>query len=125
MMTQNKIILGGRQSGRTTQLIKESEKTGYPIICSHEAAAQSVKKRAAEIGCVIPDPIALSLQKITNGSLEREISGYNGVLVDELDYLINSIFSGKFAGGVINDEFITDILKLNGGVSESRITGQK
>ena len=37
-----------------------------------------------------------------------------------MDYLLDSLFGGKYAGAVINSEFVKDITMLPGGVSESR-----
>lgn len=54
-----KIIIGGRQTGKTTQLIKEAaERDGFIVTWSRDRAAQ-IFKMADDLGVNIRYPIAL------------------------------------------------------------------
>ena len=121
MVTGIKIIQGDRQSGRTTELIKESAKTGYPIICSSKQVRSRIKKRAEELNIQIPEPIPMMLDDFGTPKLQMKLKEYDGVLVDDMDNLFDQLLCGKFAGGVINREFIGTTENLLGGFSESKM----
>ena len=48
-----KIIVGGRASGKTTKLIKESAETGYRIVTSNTGAARAIYMQAKEKHVII------------------------------------------------------------------------
>lgn len=75
-------IVGQRQSGRTTQLIKLSEETGIPIITSNVIMRSFIKDMAAREGYDIPAPLVLR----DVSRLPRQQSGYmpQPVLVDDV-----------------------------------------
>lgn len=47
-----------RASVKTTLLIKESAKTGRPIIEPNTASARYIEEQAKEMGLIIPEPIS-------------------------------------------------------------------
>jgi hypothetical protein len=52
-----KVIARGRQTGKTTELIKRSAETGFPIVCRHRVAANVIQEQAKNLNLKIPDPI--------------------------------------------------------------------
>ena len=120
MISETKLIIGGRQSGRTVELIKHSAKTGNTIVCSNVAQRRYMVETAAHLGLSIPEPIIMNGNTIHNDGVQIQIRESKGILIDDIDYLLDSLFGGKYAGAVINSEFVKDITMLPGGVSESR-----
>lgn len=72
-----KIITGSRQSGKTTELIRISSVTGYPIVTFNAKAAFNVKMQAEKMGVSIPEPLFMG---------EFGVSLPSKVLVDQIDY---------------------------------------
>lgn len=74
-----------RRSGKTTELIYASEATGFPIIaCKGFNHAEAIKIQAAEMGCVIPEPI--TIDKDRYGHQFR--LPFEAVFLDEAEELI-------------------------------------
>lgn len=80
-----------RASGKTTLLIKESAKTGRPIIEPNTASARYVEEQAKEMGLNIPEPISATSWSggYYRGSNFNRIDGF---LIDEVDSVLSSIF---------------------------------
>ena len=80
-----------RASGKTTLLIKESAKTGRPIIEPNTASARYVEEQAKEMGLIIPEPISATSWNsgYYRGSNFNRIDGF---LIDELDSVLANIF---------------------------------
>lgn len=73
-------MIMSRGTGKTTLLIRQSNLSSKPILCATERSAEHIKRKACELGCVIPDPIsAASLIDI------RGKRGVKGVLVDNAE----------------------------------------
>lgn len=87
-----------RASGKTTLLIKESAKTGMPIIEPNTASARYVEEQAREMGVKIPEPISATSW---NSGYYRgsDFNRIDGFLVDEVDTVLANIF-GKRIGTV-------------------------
>lgn len=85
-----------RASGKTTLLIKESAKTGRPIIEPNTASARYVEEQAREMGVKIPEPISATSwhSGYYRGSNFSRIDGF---LIDEIDSVLSNIF-GKPIG---------------------------
>lgn len=82
-----------RASGKTTLLIKESAKTGRPIIEPNAASARYVAKYAKEMGVKIPEPIGADQFRLWRGQYNR----IDAFLIDEVDSVLANIF-GKPIG---------------------------
>ena len=82
-----------RASGKTTLLIKESAKTGRPIIEPNAASARYVAKYAKEMGVKIPEPIGADQFGLWRGQYNR----IDAFLIDEVDSVLANIF-GKPIG---------------------------
>ena len=78
------IIGGGRNCGKTTELIKISAETGYPIVCVSKAIAHVISSQAHDLGFKIPFPI-------TFRELPLKSSKYKAVLVDEIEHLLEEL----------------------------------
>ena len=81
-----KTIIKPRQGGKTTDLLKMSAKTGYPIVAKNISEAKDLKKKAKNMGISIPDCITIT--QILNKNVKVEAKH---VLVDDADYFINYI----------------------------------
>ena len=80
-----------RASGKTTLLIKESARTGKPIITATCFAADNIRQMAKDMGADIPKPMSATSWLsgcCSNGRFNR----IDGVLIDELDSVLRSIF---------------------------------
>ena len=80
-----------RASGKTTLLIKESARTGKPIIEPNTASARYVEEQAKEMGLIIPEPISATSwhSGYYRGSNFNKIDGF---LIDEVDSVLSNIF---------------------------------
>lgn len=80
-----------RASGKTTLLIKESAKTGRPIIEPNTASARYVEEQARRMGVQIPEPISATSWNsgYYRGSNFNRIDGF---LIDEVDSVLANIF---------------------------------
>ena len=85
-----------RTSGKTTLLIKESAKTGRPIIEPNTASARYVEEQARNMGLKIPEPVSATSW---NSGYYRgsNFSRIDGFLIDEVDSVLANIF-GKPIG---------------------------
>lgn len=86
-----RVILGERGAGKTTELIKESRKTGYPILVTSHKRAEYIKNMNADIYPKlqdIPTPIVLnSLPRIQHQTKRSRI------LIDDLEDVLKHIFA--------------------------------
>lgn len=111
MIKGTKMIIGERQSGKTTKLLEQSAESRFPIVVSNKYEKDKLIRMAADLGLEIPEPIIFYINPCINTTMEK-IRGQRGILVDNLEYYIDSIFGNKFAGGTIGDGFVTSIEKL-------------
>lgn len=93
-----KLVVGGRQSGKTTWLIKESARTGSTIVCAHSALARDIQEQASRIGLKIPCP--MSFQELQYG---QRMHGVKGVLIDDAAHFIQYIARHPVDAIVIED----------------------
>lgn len=77
------ILIGQRQSGKTSYLIKQSAESNGIIVAPTECMAKFIKEQAEEMGLKIQEPI----------SWRNFLKGYrckNGpILIDELGIVLN------------------------------------
>lgn len=85
-----KIIVGGRASGKTTELIQESAETGYRIITFNCDAARQIYMQAKGMGYDILRPISAMEYVLKPGSFEQD-----GILIDDLENTLGTIFKQK------------------------------
>lgn len=82
-----KVYFQGRRSGKTTIMIKESNRTGYPIVCQSESAAHFIELQARQMKTRIPKPVSI------RSVVERRRDGYrvDAVLIDEAQAVLDAI----------------------------------
>lgn len=78
-----KIVEKDRGRGKTTAIIKESEKTGYPIICANTISKKYIYELANNIGCVV---CAFTFEEYEKN---KGLDAFKKVLVDELPLFMN------------------------------------
>ena len=90
-----------RASGKTTMLIKESAKTGKPIIVTNSMMVDILAQRAKEMGLRIPEPVS-AMRWIINdyGSgdrnrISKKARESGGLLIDDLDCVLKIIFGER------------------------------
>lgn len=84
-----KLIFGDRRSGKTTELIKESARTGAYIVVPTRNDARNVFGAAKEMGLNIPYPLTV------NEMIYESPSSYifqKGILIDDLEEVICHLF---------------------------------
>jgi hypothetical protein len=92
-----KIWVGKRGEGKTTRLIKESARTGIPIMAYWKVSVRYIKRRAQEIGVEIPEPF--DFKQKAYGSVKTN------VLVDDIDMVIRNLLDVagyKIVGGTLD-----------------------
>ena len=79
-----KIIIGARQSGKTTELIKQSASEDLYIVCMNRCCVDHIMMIARHLNLQIPMPITFEdfLHKRYYGR------GIKGFLIDDLDMLL-------------------------------------
>ena len=97
--TMTEFIIGKRCSGKTTELIKRSSEIGAVIVTSTTAMADCIRDQAIYMHINIPKPMSITLfQHVMDGKNDnqklRTYIQQNGILIDELDLLLHSLFRG-------------------------------
>ncbi|HCQ8733000.1 TPA: replicase [Enterococcus faecalis] len=99
-----KIIAKGRGTGKTTELVKESARTGQYILAANKAHVQSIEQIAKKAGVTIPYPVTVdeivSMDRFTcSSSIQRD-----GLLVDEAIMVLSKLIGLKITGVTISLE---------------------
>lgn len=85
------IVIGERCSGKTTKLIKRSEKEELLIVTATVTQAENIFIRAKSMGYVIQKPV--SIHQFLNGCRYGGCYRHTkGILIDDLDIVLNCIF---------------------------------
>ena len=84
------IILEPRQSGKTTELIKRSERTGSVIVCANLAEVRSISKKACDLGVTIPEPLVY--YDIIDSESKGTLPYGTRLLVDQIDLIALSFW---------------------------------
>lgn len=84
-----KLIFGDRGSGKTTELIEESAKTGAYIVVPTRIRARNVFRSAKELGLNIPYP--LTVNEMIYESPSSDIF-QKGILIDNLESILCYLF---------------------------------
>jgi len=86
------IIVAESSGGKTTELIQRSAVTGAVIVCTNVSVKEHILKMAFLMDIKIPDPITYS-KLVTPGYNRGEYK--KGILIDDLDLMLNDIFGGN------------------------------
>jgi predicted NBD/HSP70 family sugar kinase len=82
-----KLIIRGRQGGKTTELIRLAAETGTYIVCTDQRRARQIAQQAQDMGLSIPFPMAAREWQ------ERAYypPGVRSVAFDDLDRIIQNM----------------------------------
>lgn len=111
------LIIGDRQVGKTTKLIKESAEKQAPIIVRDKNIAKNIADRAKAMNLDIPEPIAFSS---FNDVRNKRDAWKNGCLVDDIDFLIPTLFGIPIIGATANLVSFenTELLTIEGQMTD-------
>lgn len=101
------LLIKERQSGKTTGLIYTSEATGCPIATANEGMVRAIKERAAELGCIIPNPVTFN--DLHNEKFKGNLL-YDTVLIDEVGSILGTALS-SYLHCNIKCATLTDVTK--------------
>lgn len=97
-----RLIMKGRGTGKTTELIYASEVTGIPIATYSSGGVEHIKMMAERMGYDIPEPI--TYYELANNH-HRGMPQYNNVLADDVDSIlqkaINSYLNCHVIGAIM------------------------
>lgn len=105
MAKKNFLSLGGRQTGKTHDLIVTSNATGKYIVCRDRQHAHYIAQKAEKMGMNIPFPITYAELPIVNGSFIED------VLVDDLVSLAEYFIKRPIVGATIDTELFNVVEK--------------
>lgn len=97
------VKIQGRRTGKTTELIRYSNRTGFPIVTSTIQRANMIKYMAKRLQLNIPEPVtfrSMSKYPAMHGRTDRR------VLVDDLDSVIAELFR---SAGVVPVMAVTSV----------------
>lgn len=83
-------IFRPRQSGKSTELIKISAKTGHYIVTANRIRAKVLFKQARELGYNIPNPFTVE-DYLRSGKLKG--SFIKEILIDDADAVLQAVFN--------------------------------
>ena len=92
MNKETVIVVGDRQSGKTTRLIKESSRTGAYILVANYRRADALASLARELNVNIPFPVTLEEWIRSPMRFEGSEIGKKGLLIDDIDGVIAELF---------------------------------
>lgn len=95
-------IVGGRSSGKTTELIKMSAETGIPICVRYRSRIKHIVYIANRLGIEIPEPIVIYNQ--------RSLKGCRKIMIDDVQDVLFDIYGTE----VVCATFDKDSVDLSG-----------
>ena len=81
------MIMGGRRSGKTAELIKRSAESGIYIMVSSRARASQIADQARSMGLDIPFPVTLEEYYKSRGFAGSSIRR-DGVYIDDVEAVL-------------------------------------
>ena len=113
-------IIGERQSGKTTELIRRSAETGAYILVANKSTASLIFKQAKMNDYNIPYPI--TIDDMLSCTVNKFVWS-KGVLIDELDMILSSLFNGvPIRAATITQQKITSLSHDTAETSNSLLT---
>lgn len=92
------LIVGSRNSGKTTELIKRSATDGLYILTGTKRQARCIFDQARDMGYDIPFPVTWA--EFQKGHFQGSSIQKDGLLIDEAGWLLSYIFKGIPIKGV-------------------------
>lgn len=113
-------IIGERQSGKTTELIRRSAETGAYILVANKSTASLIFKQAKMNDYNIPYPI--TIDDMLSWTVDKVVWS-KGILIDELDMILSCLFDGVPIRAVtITKQWITSLVHDTAETSNSLLT---
>lgn len=84
-----KTIVGGRRSGKTTEMIKTAYDTNATIICSTQSEAQEIRKTAKEMNLHEDRLNIFTVRDLVMGRIRG--TKFNGVLIDNGEFVFQQL----------------------------------
>ena len=94
-----RLIVKGRASGKTAEMIHASEVTGIPIATCSRDRVENIKMMAARMGCDIPEPI--TYYELTNNH-HRGVEQYRDILADDVDSILQKALNSYLNCNVVS-----------------------
>lgn len=115
------IIFSGQSCGKTTELIRLSNKHWYYILVANQEQASNVARMAEIMKLDIPYPITFSELPLKPGQK------INGILIDEVEQLLNTFIHKPIKAFTTSVDVVNLFVngKLNSDKQESEIKGLK
>ena len=88
-----KKIIGGRGTGKSTELIKRSANTGEYIVVSTKRRADHLFELAKDMGINIPYPVSCDELK-SYSFIDGKSNLSSGILIDDVEDLLRHLFVG-------------------------------
>lgn len=100
-----KKIIGGRGTGKSTELIRRSADTGKYIVVPTKRRADHLFKLAKDMGINIPYPVSCDELK-SYSSIDGKSTLSLGILIDDVEALLRHMFVGIPIEGItlMNDD---------------------
>ena len=113
------LIIGDRQVGKTTRLIKESYEKGIPIIVWCNDHAKNILNKAKEMNISIPDPVVVT-SGINSRGLASRPDMQNGCLIDDVDFFLPGLLGLKVVAATANlvNFENTELLTIEGQMAD-------
>ena len=100
-----KIILGDRQTGKTTELIKQSVALGAPILCQYKDEPDLIRDIARQSS--VPVPETIMVDDIFEQKARCDVS--NGVCIDDPLSLLSALLNyANIAAVAVNLSDVTN-----------------
>lgn len=108
------LIIGGRGSGKTLELIKMSAERNIYIVCADRQRALNIAAMARELGYQIPFPITLMELPIHSRFIQE-------VFVDDVDVVLERIIGRRVSNITLrgnSDDIIDYVMSLENSEGE-------
>ncbi len=86
-----KTIVGGRGSGKTTELIKTAYDTGAAILCLTRCETGFIKTKAKEMGLHAERLKVFTVDDMVSGRMRGK--HFNGIIIDNGEYVLQNLIS--------------------------------
>lgn len=113
-----KTIVGGRQSGKTTEMIKTAYDTNAAIICSTRNEAQYIRKTAKEMNLHEDRLNIFTIQDVVSGQMNG--TNFSGIVIDNGDLVLQRLLV-EFTAALDKVDFIVQYVTPS-RIMPSRIT---
>ena len=98
------VIVAPGGAGKTVELIQRSAETGAIIVCVNNAARSGILKTSQAMGLEIPKPVLFT--DLISYYYDPSQKGYEkGLLIDNLDLMLDRIFGNTVLAATFRDEF--------------------